>query len=504
LRVPKLLRLVLILLSVVVALVIIVLIGANLYVQSRGTQARIEQELSQRLGTAVRIRSMAVTPWGGLSLSGLTIPQPTAPPGGNFLEARAFQVRPKLTALLAKKITIKEVALVDPTVVWLQERDGKWRLPGAVIEETASVAADETIEATPSPNESAAPETTPRSTDRAAAASPSEPSKPVVQHISIKRGDFTFLNRSGIALAKFAGVNVRSTIDDATTLHGQATADRIVLRDRFELTGLRTPMRYAPAQLELPKISAHAAGGELSGSFLIQPQSPNSPFDFSIRFRSLDADQLVRQAGGPADTIQGKLDGTFAAKGNAADGAGLSGAGEFSLRDGQLRQYSLLVALGQILQIEELTQLHLEQAEAKYHVDLSVITVDEIVLRSPNLRLTGTGTVDFDGKLHLDAQLAINDKIREQLFKPMRANFQPLSEPGMSAVDFQITGTIDRPKTNLLEKMVGRDIKDLGDVVRGFLGGNKSEKSKKKKTRNAVSPNEAESPADAATASPTP
>lgn len=505
--VPKLLRLVLVLLCVVVALFVIVLIGANLYVQSRGTQARIEQELSQRLHTPVRIRSIAVTPWGGLSLSGLTIPQATAPPGGNFLEARAFQVRLKFAALLAKKITIKEVVLVDPTVVWLQARDGKWRLPGAVLEETASVAAEETTEATESPNDkpSATPdEAAAQPTERTATSSTPPPSKPIVQHISIKRGDFSFLNRSGTALAKFAGVNVRSTIDDDSTLHGQATAERVDLRDRFELTELRTPIRYAPAQLELPKISARAAGGELSGNFLIEPQSPNSPFDFSIKFRSLDADQLVRQAGGPAGTIQGKLGGAFAAKGRASDQSALKGAGEFSLRDGQLRQYSLLVALGQILQIEELTQLHLDQADAKYHVDLDVITVDEIVLRSPNLRLTANGTVDFDGKLHLNAQLAINDKIREQLFKPMRANFQPLNEAGMSAVDFQITGTLERPKTNLVEKVVGRDIKDLGDVVRGFLGGNKSEKPKKKRARDATLPNESASPVDATAASPTP
>ncbi|MEY2547203.1 MAG: hypothetical protein QOG48_2320, partial [Verrucomicrobiota bacterium] len=114
------------------------------------------------------------------------------------------------------------------------------------------------------------------------------------------------------------------------------------------------------------------------------------------------------------------------------------------------------------------------------------------------------GTIDFDGKLHLASRLAINDKIRAQLFKPMRANFQPLNEPGMSAVDFQITGTLERPRTNLVEKVVGRDIKDLGDVVRGFLGGNKSEKPKRKRAREAMSPNESESPAEAAAASPTP
>ncbi len=105
------------------------------------------------------------------------------------------------------------------------------------------------------------------------------------------------------------------------------------------------------------------------------------------------------------------------------------------------------------------------------------MAIDELVLRSTNIHLSATGTVSFRGKLHLSSRLAINEKIRAQLYKPIRANFQPTEEPGYSAVDFEVTGTVERPKTNLLEKVVGRDLKDL---VNSFLGG-KSDKPKKKK-----------------------
>ena len=52
----------------------IVLLAVNLYVQSQGTQSRIQQELSQRLGTPLIIRRISVTPWGGLKLTGLAVP----------------------------------------------------------------------------------------------------------------------------------------------------------------------------------------------------------------------------------------------------------------------------------------------------------------------------------------------------------------------------------------------------------------------------------------------
>src|SRR5436853_367284 len=117
--------------------------------------------------------------------------------------------------------------------------------------------------------------------------------------------------------------------------------------------------------------------------------------------------------------------------------------------------------LGQILQIEELKELQLEQAEARYHLSPGLVTIDELILRSPNVRLTASGTVTFDGRLKLDSQLAINERIRGQLFKPIRANFQPISEAGYSAIDFHVGGTIDRPSTNLMNQLVGRDLSGM-------------------------------------------
>jgi hypothetical protein len=106
-------------------------------------------------------------------------------------------------------------------------------------------------------------------------------------------------------------------------------------------------------------------------------------------------------------------------------------------------------------------------------------------LRSPNIRLAASGKAAFDGKLKLDSQLAINDKIRGQLFKAIRQNFQPINEPGYSAIDFQVGGTIDRPSTNLMDRLVGHDISSM---INSFLGGGKKERTKKKKKQIEQAP----------------
>jgi type II secretion system protein N len=487
------------------ALVATTLIGLNLYVQSQGTQARIQQELSQRIGTALQIRRISVTPWGGLTLTGITVPQISTASSSNFLEAKSFHLHLRLLSLFSKRLVIKEVSLLAPNVVWPQNGDGKWRLPGSRDEKHPA----------PPPVEGAAVSASPSET---VAAMPLAPTPniantnfkagktnigfvPEVRRVNVTGGSFRFLDRSGTMIAFFEGVDFHSSLRNAQDLRGNAKIAKISLRDRFFLERLQSPLRYDPKVLDLAKISAHAGGGEINGQFAMEPQSEDTPFKVSMTFQNIQADQIVADAGGPKGMVQGKLEGSFAAAGKTGDANALAGAGQIFLRDGQLQQYSLLVALGQVLQIEELTQLHLEQAQAKYHISSGLVTIDELTLRSQNIRLSATGTVTFSGKLRLDSQLAINEKIRGQLFKPIRENFRPISEAGYSAVDFQVAGTIDRPKSNLMERMVGRDLKDF---VSGFFGGKKSERPKNKKPADAArQPEQATpTPAPAATSDP--
>jgi len=470
--------------GVVVASFAIAWVGLNLYVQSQGTQARIQQELSQRIGAPLQIRSISATPWGGLTLSGIRIGRAAPGNANDFLDAKSFHLHVRLVSLLSKSLVISKVALFDPTVVWPQDPDGRWRLP----------------EASPTP---------PR---QAPAAPPGavKPPKvrahlvPEVRRVKLTGGNFKFLDRSGKLTAAFSGVSFHAGVQSPLALNGSAKITKASLRDRFFVDELRSPLHYDASALELPKISARIGHGDITARFSIQPEKPDSPFNVGVEFRNVQADQIVSEAGGPKGMLQGKLDGKLQAAGKTADPNALIGSGEIVLRDGQLQQYSLLVALGQVLQIEELTQLHLQQAEAKYHLTPGLVTVDELVLQSPNMRLSAVGTITFDGKLQLDAQLAVNDNVRAKLFKPIRDNFRPIAEPGYSALAFQVGGTIDRPRSNLVERMVGRDLKDL---VSELFGGKKSKKKPSTEPSPAVAEQVTPTPAAADTstgATPTP
>jgi hypothetical protein len=485
-------------LGALIAVGAVLLVGVNLYVQSQGAQAKIQQELSRTLGVPLTIRSMSVTPWGGLELSGITIPQTSSGIGTkNFLEAKTFQLRVRFLSLFSQRVVIKEVSLINPKVVWPQDAQGKWRLPsaqkarshagpttqikaqtsaGVEVVQTGAIPAGTLGSTVPSP----LPNTV---KNRSAGQRPTLAVAPEVRRVSIKDGDFAFLDQVGSLIASFTGVDFRSNIRSATALYGETKIARISLRDRFFLDELHSPLRYEPDVLELSKISARVADGEVSGYFAMQPDAEDSPFTTNVSFHDVLADQIVGNAGGTKGMVKGKLEGTFQASGKTGEPDALTGKGEIFLRDGRVQQYRLLVLLGQVLQIEELQELHLQQAEAKYHLSPGLVTIDELALRSPNIQLTASGTVGFDGALQLNSQLAIDDRIRGQLFRAIRENFHPTNQPGYSAIEFQVGGTVDRPSTNLVERLVGRDISSM---INSFFG-KKDRPKKKKKTIESMS-----------------
>ncbi|MBA3830384.1 MAG: AsmA family protein, partial [Chthoniobacterales bacterium] len=317
-------RVLLWLLGGVLVIACIVLLGVNLYVQSQGTHHRIQQELSQRLGTPLRLRRISVTPWSGLKLNGITIPQEPGGVSGDFLRAQTFQLRVQFWSLFSDRLVIRQVSLIKPEVVWAQNSAGKWRLPALPPEKAvtpsppakAAVATPATLLA-PVPSASpvaTAPALSPND-NRTAFAEQAQSFTPEVRRVTLRDGDFTFLDSAGRVVAKFMGLDFTSSFRTATAVKGSTRIEKISLRDRFFIERLDSPLHYDPEELNFSNISAEAAGGQLSGQFEMQLQTVDSPFHASVKFRDLQAEKLMANAGGPPGMIEGRLEGFLDAAG---------------------------------------------------------------------------------------------------------------------------------------------------------------------------------------------
>ena len=292
-----------------------------------------------------------------------------------------------------------------------------------------------------------------------------------VSRLKISDGTFDFLDNHRKRLASLSGVDVTCPVADKEKIEGKASSEKISIKDHVFLEKLRTPFSYAGGTLLLPAISTSVADGTMNGSFKMQTDSADSPFNTSVKVQNVNLERLITEAGGPSGQVSGRFNGFLDVSGMLANAKSLSGSGQIVLENGQIQQYEFLQMLGKGLQIEELMQLTLRNAQADYRIENGDILLDQLLLESPNLKLTAQGTVHLDGALDLSARLTIYPKIIHQLPRIIAENFTPVENSDQRYVDFDVKGTISKPKTNLLERMVGRKIeKQAIDLIRSLFG----------------------------------
>jgi hypothetical protein len=125
-----------------------------------------------------------------------------------------------------------------------------------------------------------------------------------------------------------------------------------------------------------------------------------------------------------------------------------------------------LIKLGELLKIDELQLLKLSDAKIDVTIRHERVQVDDIILKSDNLILRGSGPIRFNGKMNLDARLLVNLKLQYQLSGVLGKNLVDSEDPEYRQIPFSVTGRIDNPKTDLLHKLIGAKV---GQEVGGML-----------------------------------
>jgi hypothetical protein len=484
-RVKKVSKAILIALGALLALAVILVVGLNLYVQSPGAQARIQEELSKALRLPLKITNTSVTPWSDLRITGITIPSGDA----NFLEAASFSARYRLLPLFENKLIITEMRVDEPKIVWRQDAENKWKLPEP--EQAAAVAVAESKAApegpaTPFPLPEAPPADTPKAEKVAKKDKPVKKKSfaVVVERFEVKNGAVELLDHEGKHVAVFTDVNMTYTKLTAEQLEGTATIGKAVWADGLALENVRTPFSFTQAdhELSLPDITAILAGGSLKGKFLRRSDPDRTPFNATVILERVNLDRLVTQTGGEAGQATGDLSGQIEVRGETENVEKRTGTGHLELRDGQLRQLEFFQSIGQALGLRELSNLRVKEGQADLHLSGEKIIVERLVLTTIDLELSSKGTVRLnDKKVALDAQLSVEDALLKQLPSLVRDSFAT-AENNRRTIDFNVTGTTDKLRTNLLDKLIGQKVNmQFGDLLSNLFGGDKKAEEEKKK-----------------------
>ena len=461
--VQKLLKGVLIAAGAVAALAAVGVLAINLYVQSAGTQKRIENALSSGLKVPVHITNTIVTPWSGLKASGITIPQ-IPPATGNFLEAASFTARFDWMALFKHRLDATEVSLDDPVISWFQSPGGRWELPR---EKAVAVVKTSPVPSAPSPAPGVQP----------APAAKSRPWEIIVHQLIVNGASFDFWDDKGNRVLEFAGVQFNCVDPRATGTHGRASCKNISLHDRLFFRNMGTDWSFADGTVKLSSFQTTAGGGMIHGDAQVETQARRSPFKADVDFAGVNVDELMIEGGQPAGEVTGMLKGRLDLTGNTAKRSSINGTGHLELAGGRMQDIDVLQILGQGLQIPDLVELDLKTAEADARVVGGVVNVDKLVLESQNLAVTAHGTIDTGGKLALDARLTINAAISEKLPSFILTYFKPGDTSDSHYIDFQVGNTLEHPKTNLIDNILGHRIESqMTDLIQSIFGKKKGKK----------------------------
>jgi len=456
----------------IVAAAIVGLLGAgvlaiNLYVQSAGTQKRIEQALSGGLKAPIHLGTTTVTPWSGLKAAGITVPQVGTAPG-NFLEAASFTARFDWMGLFHRRLDASELSLNQPCVEWFQSPNGRWELPRVTPPAPA-----------PGPKASPTPGTP--------APTPSGPRAPAweisVHKLAVNDGVFDFWDEQGMRALEFAGVQFDCLEPRAAGTGGTASCKYVSLRDRLFFSNMQTDWSFAGGELKLSSFQMEVGNGEIRGNAQVATEVKHSPFSADIAFDGVDVNRLMVEAAQPDGEVTGTLKGQLKFNGNAGKTSSINGTAHLELAGGRMQDIELLQMLGQGLQIPDLIQLNLKTAVADATVVNGVVNVKQLLLESQNLQLVAKGTIDTGGKLKLDARLTIDAAISERLPTFILNYFTPGGADDSHYIDFQIGNTLTHPKSNLLENLLGHRIQgQMTDLLKSIFGKKAKGKPKAEET----------------------
>jgi hypothetical protein len=459
--VKKLSKAILIALAAVIVLVVAMVFGVNLYIQSPGVQTRIQEEISRALRVPLRITNTSLTPWSDLRITGISIPNG----GTNLLEAAAFRARYRLSPLLQGKLVIYDMTVESPKIVWPQNAEGKWELPKPG---QAAAKSAEAGPATPQPVEPALP--------KEHVEKPKKKSfEVVVEGFEIKHGSVDLFDNEQKLVATFTDVNMLYTTLTPERVEGTADIGKIVWAETLTFDKVHLPFSYTKDELDLPKIEGTIGGGAFDARFNLLSTAPKTPFTFGIKFDQVDIGPIAKQSGWGEGQATGKVGGVIDLKGTFPKFARAEGTAHVTLQNGRFHEFSYFEMIGQALQIKQLSDLRLTDSSADAHIADEKLNFDNLTLNAADLQLVAKGLVRFDGKLQLTAKLSAKNSLIKQLPGLVKDNFLP-GDNDSRYIDFNISGKAAKPKTDLLDKIVGQKLEDQFDTLVNGLFGSKKKK----------------------------
>jgi len=262
---------------------------------------------------------------------------------------------------------------------------------------------------------------------------------------------------------KVEGLDIESAPSPDGGITGKFRLARATIHGAIHPRDINGTFSWKDGSLAIPDLKGSWADGEIAGAFELLP---DPAFRASISADNVSLQKFAADSGVEPGNTGGTFRGELALQGIPGSPETFLGGGKAVLSEARVEPVDFIRQLGELLRIEELRLLELGTAEADFSIRDGTVVVDRLVTVTENLMMDATGTIDFAGALDLDARFHVNDKLRRETRGLLGTNFKPSEQTGYTHMPFQVGGTLAKPKTDLLDKLVGVRI---GQDVGGFL-----------------------------------
>ena len=454
---------------------------ANIYLQSESVQDRMRAAISRAVGAPMKIEHSSFTPWAGFTFSGLSLPSQGRSKVPE-LSISSLRVRVHLLSLFQREIVVKEILFLNPVLVSIPTPSGRWPMLKAPTDTSPS----QSVISLPAvePVSVSGPSVNPP-----LAVAPSELSNPPsprnmqpevqVDAIKVRNGKAVFYDDAGHQFIEFENMTVDSHLTKDRSLTGKIRIEKITLAGFLHPSNITARFDWNGGKLVISDVVADWAGGTIYARFAINRElSP--AFESWMAVQKVSVKNLSEDAGINGSGKRGEIFASGTLDGEFGIPESYTGDVSVSLFEGRLQPLDVIRQIGDLLGVDELKMLDLKQADANLTIRDGKVMVDKIAIASNNFIMDATGESGFDGTLSLGARFHVNEKIRRESRGLIGSNFEPSETEGYTHMGFRISGTLARPKTDLLDKLVGIRIgQDLGGLINSFLRPSQGQKKKK-------------------------
>jgi hypothetical protein len=300
----------------------------------------------------------------------------------------------------------------------------------------------------------------------------------------------------GRSKMQMVGVDISLRAVGGGKSEGEVHIKQGTFLEMVALTGFESSLEYSNQTLFAKHFTARCGGGLVEGSAEwgmadIQP--------FTLQLSGTGVDLAVMSEELPGTRLSGAAEGALELRGPWVEQKSWVGGGRLDIREGTMPKLQFLKVIGQMFQIQELATLNLQLAEVRFRIGEGSLWLDPFKLNGGDIVFSAPGRVGFTGELELNAQLTLPGRLLNgKMGQLLGGRFSAPDTEGRQSVAFQVTGTAQNPKTDLMERVVGGDLgKLVGGLLGGFLKPRKAEAPEAKDAKSGPPAESTETPRDA-------